>query len=84
MFPYFCNETVGASGQRGSGTPEVFLRKQPAKQGPVGQQADVVIAAERDHPLLGPTIDQRKLNLVRDNADALLNDNSQMLRYRNW
>src|ERR1700719_1321800 len=51
------------------GTAQVFLREQTAKEGAIGKQRNSVVAAERSHPDLGPAIDERILDLVRDDAN---------------
>ncbi len=61
------------------GAAQIFLRQQPAEQGAIGQKCNPVIMTERRHPRFGPTIDQRVLHLVRDDADAVICDDAQPL-----
>src|SRR5580693_7645434 len=53
------------------GAAQIFLREQTAEEGAIGEKRNRVFAAERSHPDLGPAIDERILNLVRDDADVI-------------
>src|SRR5882724_4359815 len=64
------------AGLRGA---EPALRQEAAAERAVGQQLDVVRQAEFAHRLAGAAIKKREADLVRDDADAVLDENAQMV-----
>ena len=59
--------------------PEVSLGQESAARGPVRKQVNAALATEGRHAHLGPAVDQRKLDLVGDHANAMVEDAGQPL-----
>ena len=56
-----------------------LFRQQPAAHCPIGQQLDVMRLAKRDHLDLWPAVNQGELDLIGNDGDVVLGNDSEML-----